>query len=125
MLKKALGTFEPAPSSVPEARRFVRRIVARHGGSQVLKRAELLVSELVTNAIRQARAPVQVEVGLDDRRLRVEVYDNGEGVPQIEHEGLWADHGRGLLLVARLSDRWGVEPARDGKRVWFELASGV
>lgn len=121
---RALGSFDPAASSVPEARRFVRGVTERQGEHELVKAAELLVSELVTNAVRHAHSPVHIEVDLDDRRLRVEVCDDGAGTPTIEGENIWSDHGRGLLLVARISDRWGVEPAEHAKCVWFELASG-
>jgi anti-sigma regulatory factor (Ser/Thr protein kinase) len=80
-----------------------------------------LVSELVTNAIQRAREPVEVGVDMDDRLLRVEVYDDGEGLPRVEPESVLSDHGRGLRLVAAISDRWGVRPYRDRKCVWFEL----
>jgi hypothetical protein len=66
---------------------------------------------------------VQVGVDLDGRRLRVEVCDDGEGMPRVVHESVWSDHGRGLQLVSAISDRWGVLPELDGKRVWFELRS--
>jgi anti-sigma regulatory factor (Ser/Thr protein kinase) len=117
----ALENFPAAASSVPEARHFVRSIAEEHGGSIVGEPAELLASELVTNAVRHGQKSVQVGVHLDGRRLRVEVYDDAKDFPMMEQESLWSDHGRGLLLVAAISDHWGVEPVREGKRVWFEL----
>lgn len=84
----------------------------------------LLVSELVTNAIRHCparEAPVRLEATLGAGHVRVEVRDRGAGfVPgRLEPQG--ADGGYGLLLVDRLASRWGVEAA-DGTAVWFELA---
>lgn len=119
--KKARETFDAAASSASAARRFVRRIAEPCEASEVVQRAELLVSELVTNAIQRAREPVEVGIDVDDRLLRVEVYDAGEGLPRVEPESVLSDHGRGLRLVAAISDRWGVRPYHDRKCVWFEL----
>lgn len=119
--KRARETFDAAASSASAARRFVRRIAEQSEASEVVRQAELLVSELVTNAIQHAREPVEVGVDMDGRLLRVEVYDNGEGLPRVEPESVWSDHGRGLRLVAAISDRWGVRPDRDRMCVWFEL----
>jgi anti-sigma regulatory factor (Ser/Thr protein kinase) len=120
---RAHGTFDTTASSVPEARRFVRRIAERTRAQRVVRAAELLVSELMTNAVLHARRSIQVVVVLDDRRLRVEVSDDGPGTPRIEGKSVWSESGRGLLLVDKISDRWGVEPVDDTKCVWFELAA--
>jgi anti-sigma regulatory factor (Ser/Thr protein kinase) len=121
--KRAIGSFDTTTSSASEARRFVRGITEQYGPKDLEQWAELLVSELVTNALRYASEPVQVGVDLDGHRLRVEVSDGGETMPRVVHESVWSEHGRGLPLVAALSDRWGVLPELDGKRVWFELRS--
>jgi anti-sigma regulatory factor (Ser/Thr protein kinase) len=120
---RAIRSFDTTTSSASEARRFVRGITEQYGSPDLEQWAELLVSELVTNALRYASEPVEVGVDLDGRRLRVEVCDDGEGMPRVVHESVWSDHGRGLRLVAAISDRWGVFSELDGKRVWFELRS--
>jgi anti-sigma regulatory factor (Ser/Thr protein kinase) len=85
----------------------------------------LLVSELVTNCVRHARAgddaPVELSVRLRPDGVRVEVRDSGPGFePQSEPRPRGADGGYGLFLVERMASRWGVD-TRDGTRVWFEL----
>jgi anti-sigma regulatory factor (Ser/Thr protein kinase) len=86
--------------------------------------AEILVSELVTNAVihaNDADEPVHLLVAADEMLLHVEVHDGGPGVP--EQLPAAPDEtrtsGRGLALVRGLSDRWGVD--RGPSRVWFEL----
>jgi anti-sigma regulatory factor (Ser/Thr protein kinase) len=84
--------------------------------------AQLLVSELVTNAVKYGGSgPVQVEVTADPRRFRTEVIDRGSGfhAPARDTEDLQTPGGWGLHLVEMLSDRWG---AHEGStHVWFEL----
>ena len=86
----------------------------------------LLVSELVTNAVRHAGVGpdgwVRVELRRSARRVRVEVAHPGNGFqhkpapPAPEANGGW-----GLVLVDRIADRWGITSSTDGTRVWFEL----
>jgi anti-sigma regulatory factor (Ser/Thr protein kinase) len=89
--------------------------------------AVLLLSELMTNALRHARtAPgreIGVRIALYDRRLRVEVADAGGGRPQLRTAGAEDESGRGLALVRALADRHGVCPRRHGigKAVWAEI----
>ncbi|MFD8978840.1 ATP-binding protein [Streptomyces sp. NPDC059564] len=91
-------------------------------------RAELLLSELVTNAVRHARAPQGRDIGIRIARydgvLRVEVADAGPAVkltPQVVAE--WDERGRGLAIVAALAERWGCCPRLHGigKTVWAEI----
>jgi serine/threonine-protein kinase RsbW len=86
---------------------------------------KLLVSELVTNAVRHPRHNGQIEVKLEltRARVRVEVCDPGDGFrkPRIGTPAPDALGGRGLLIVDRVASRWGVSPGRP-TRVWFELA---
>jgi anti-sigma regulatory factor (Ser/Thr protein kinase) len=83
--------------------------------------AELLVSELVTNAHEHAGGPAVVDVQVDDRSLRVAVADQDPTIPIPRKMTADAERGRGLLLVAALASRWGAAPAAHGKSVWFEL----
>jgi anti-sigma regulatory factor (Ser/Thr protein kinase) len=84
--------------------------------------ATLLVSELVTNAILHARSPVNLVVRKVKSAVRVEVFDDGNGVPQPLHPDHEADAGRGLGLVEAVANRWGVDDVDAGKTVWFEIA---
>lgn len=93
---------------------------------EVLGDVRLLVSELVTNALRHAglgdeeRIALAVKVNPTD--VRVEVTDHGRGFdPQTVPTDPEAAEGWGLYLVATLSDRWGVDSDGDATRVWFEL----
>jgi anti-sigma regulatory factor (Ser/Thr protein kinase) len=90
--------------------------------------AEVLVSEVVTNAVLHGTPdpddPPRLTVEADEGRLRVEVEDGGPGIVQPERAlpDPTATSGRGLALVGGLADRWGVE--RLPSRVWFELELG-
>lgn len=112
-------TFELAAhgASVGEARRHVRAHLRRQGCcDDTCETAVLLVSELVTNAVRHARSPlVKCSVGLEADEVRIEVEDQGEGGTPVAPVQAAADdmHGRGLYLVAALSQEWGVRE-RDG-----------
>jgi len=85
--------------------------------------ALLLVSELVTNAIRYAPGPILVELRVAGELLRVAVQDKAAHAapaprPDFEHT---AENGRGLVLMSQLARRWGADIVDDGKEVWFEL----
>lgn len=84
--------------------------------------AQLLVSELVTNAVLHAQSGIEVVVRHGGRRLRVEVGDASRTPPVLRRHDEDAMTGRGLSLVDQLSEAWGVERNADGKRVWFEVA---
>jgi len=119
--------FPPSAESVPKARRFVA--TALDGlPTEVGEVARLLVSELATNALVHARGGFEVTATYSARcgRVSIRVSDGGEGTPALGHPGPYEEHGRGLQLVAALSERWGVEPGpgQTGKTVWFELATG-
>jgi anti-sigma regulatory factor (Ser/Thr protein kinase) len=115
----------PHPDSASRARHAVGELGRHLDGSQ-LRDVQLLVSELVTNAVRHARLNsrdvIDLEVEISERALHVEVRDSGPGFePEDQprpNPGL--PSGWGLFLVEELSDRWGVE-LEAGTRVWFEL----
>lgn len=114
----------PAAPSV--ARLFVRNLCQEWGASSVCDVAELLSSELVTNAVVHASSPVELEAVYDDMSvLRIDVYDRSSKEinrePKQPSEG--AEGGRGLAIVAKLACRWGVDPLAQGKRVWFTLVN--
>lgn len=90
----------------------------------VAETAELVVSELVTNAVVHAATPVDVEAIVRRHGVRVEVADGSPHPPVPRaYEGL-AGTGRGLRLLEELADEWGVQPHPRGKTVWFELRTG-
>lgn len=112
------------PDSAAEARRALGE-VSDHLSPRRLEDARLLVSELVTNAIRHAGLDdddvIKLVVVTGDRALRIEVCDPGQGFDVSEPQADPArPSGWGLYLVRELSDRWGVEHNAQ-TRVWFEL----
>ena len=112
------------PDSAAEARRALGEL-SDHLSPRRLEDARLLVSELVTNAIRHAglgdHDVIRLVVLTGDRALRIEVCDPGRGFEMAEPEPDPArPSGWGLYLVRELSDRWGVE-RNDETLVWFEL----
>jgi anti-sigma regulatory factor (Ser/Thr protein kinase) len=112
------------PDSPAEARRALGE-VSDHLSPRRLEDAQLLVSELVTNAIRHAGLDdgdlIKLIVVAEDRSLRIEVCDPGHGFEVTEPDPDPArPSGWGLYLVRELSDRWGVEHNAQ-TRVWFEL----
>ncbi|MGW0610119.1 ATP-binding protein [Streptomyces sp. NPDC002788] len=116
-------------ASVPRARAMLHAVLRNWGVAQdVLDSAELILSELVTNALR-VRVPSDRQVGVriarfqTDGLLRLEVSDAGSGRPKVQAPGDDETGGRGLLLVEALAHRWGVDERAGGigKTVWAEL----
>jgi anti-sigma regulatory factor (Ser/Thr protein kinase) len=103
------------------ARRFVGQTLRSWGCDAIVADAELLVSELVTNAILHARSPSTVTIDRDRRHVRVAVCDSSSAQPRVRDYGPTAVTGRGMLLVDRIAERWGVDVNGGGKCVWFEV----
>ncbi|MEY9211185.1 ATP-binding protein [Thermobifida halotolerans] len=130
----AFSSFPGVSGSVADARRFVTaaiRLCPRiTAPEEVLDRAELIISELATNAIRHTRSgdpgeSFAVRVQVDHRGVRAEVRTRAPRlwhcVPRVVTPGdPFAEHGRGLLLVDRLATRWGVLAPWEGG-VYFAL----
>jgi serine phosphatase RsbU (regulator of sigma subunit)/anti-sigma regulatory factor (Ser/Thr protein kinase)/uncharacterized protein YigA (DUF484 family) len=108
------------PVAVPQARRFVAASLPK-ATEQSLEDAKLVVTELVTNALLHGQAPMVLRLVEDDGLVRIEVRDASRVLPVVPRENLEAMTGRGLGLVAALSESWGVEPISDGKVVWASL----
>ena len=88
--------------------------------------AEMLVSELATNALLHANTQFEVMVLRTGDTVRVTVTDGSTALPRRRSFGSESTTGRGLRLVASMSSAWGVEEQAGGKAVWFELpAAGV
>ncbi|MGW2426023.1 ATP-binding protein [Streptomyces sp. NPDC001709] len=80
---------------------------------------EMIVSELVTNAIRYGTPPVQIQL-IKDRTLTCEVHDGNSLAPRLRHAKTVDEGGRGLFIIAQLAQNWGVRYTLDGKTVWAE-----
>ena len=107
------------PATVPTARHLVARQLNEWGLEPLVTPAELIVSELITNAIRHGDGPNRLRL-IKHRVLTCEVSDTDTGRPRPRHPGTLDEHGRGLALVARLARRWGSRSEADGKVVWAE-----
>ncbi|MGW4430717.1 SpoIIE family protein phosphatase [Streptomyces tendae] len=83
--------------------------------------AELVVSELVTNAIRYGSPPIRLRLIHDTATLICEVSDTSHTAPHLRRARTWDEGGRGLLLVAQLTQRWGSRHTAEGKTIWAEL----
>lgn len=112
--------------SVREARRFLRETLDGWSLSGIEDASQIVVSELVTNAVTHAASDCQLRLLRRDSTVRVEVVDGGVGIPDPKPPTATAEHGRGLHIVSALAKAWGTEslPA-GGKVVWVELASGA
>ncbi|NEE22117.1 SpoIIE family protein phosphatase [Streptomyces sp. SID7499] len=107
------------PSAVAQTRKDVVEQLERWGLSDAVFVTELVVSELVTNAIRHAEPPVQLRL-IHDSTLICEVSDGGNTAPHLRRARTYDEGGRGLLLVARLTERWGTRQGTSGKTIWAE-----
>ncbi|MFI9310980.1 SpoIIE family protein phosphatase [Streptomyces triculaminicus] len=109
------------PSAVAGARADITRQLTEWGLEEMVFATELILSELITNAIRHAAGPIGVRL-LYDRTLICEVSDTSSTSPHLRYAADEDEGGRGLFLVSQLSDRWGTRYYARGKIIWAELA---
>jgi anti-sigma regulatory factor (Ser/Thr protein kinase) len=107
------------PAAVAEVRRQVSDRLVAWGLEEIGFVAELLVSELVTNAIRYAAEPIRLRL-IRDRNLVYEISDGSSTAPHLRRARAFDEGGRGLYLVAHLTQRWGTRYTRTGKTIWAE-----
>ncbi len=107
------------PAAVGEVRSQVTRRLAQWGLDELAFTTELILSELVTNAIRYGGDTVHVRV-LRDRSLICEVFDSSSTSPHLRYAAMTDEGGRGLFLVAQLAERWGTRYTPAGKVIWAE-----
>ncbi|ARF59052.1 SpoIIE family protein phosphatase/ATP-binding protein [Streptomyces gilvosporeus] len=107
------------PSAVAEVRAAAVRTLVEWDLADAAFTAELILSELVTNAIRYASGPIHVRL-IRDRSLICEVSDHSSTSPHLRQAATTDEGGRGLFLIAQLAERWGTRYTGDGKVIWTE-----
>ncbi|KUL33157.1 SpoIIE family protein phosphatase [Streptomyces regalis] len=107
------------PAAVADARKTAARQLSEWGLEELAFTTELVVSELVTNAIRYATGPIRLRL-IRDRALICEVFDGGATAPHLRHPRTTDEGGRGLLLVSQFTQRWGTRFVPEGKIIWAE-----
>jgi len=117
----ASWTFPSDPTIVAAARNLTASQLAAWGLTELDFTTALLVSELVTNAIRYAGGKIQLRL-IRDTSLTCEVSDGSSTAPHVRHPRASDEGGRGLLLVAQLAERWGTRQTAEGKIIWAEQA---
>jgi anti-sigma regulatory factor (Ser/Thr protein kinase) len=118
------------PATVPQVRSALRQLLCEWHLEQLSDTATLLMSELVTNAVkadgvrrpRLRRTNIMASVRLSDTGLVLEVWDANPAPPVAHELDLTSDGGRGLLMIECLGDKWGHHAADGGKVVWCEIA---
>jgi anti-sigma regulatory factor (Ser/Thr protein kinase) len=115
-------TLEADVASSAVARRFMEETLQRWSCGDLLDVVNLLVSELVTNAVVHGGSEADVSVVLTPTALRVEVADQDTSMPVPTEADDWATSGRGLALVELMSEAWGIDRRPNGKAIWFEVA---
>ncbi|MEV6996968.1 SpoIIE family protein phosphatase [Streptomyces sp. NPDC093982] len=107
------------PAAVADARKTASRMLSEWGLEELVFTTELVVSELVTNAIRYSDGPIRLRL-IKERALVCEVFDGGATAPHLRHPRTTDEGGRGLLLVSQVTQRWGTRFVPDGKIIWAE-----
>ncbi len=114
-------TLPPELTSARRARDLIRRPLTRWNIAELIPVTELLVSEMITNAVRYAQGPIELRLVLEGG-LVCEVLDNSAALPRLRYPGNEDERGRGLQVVSQMAQRWGARRTAAGKIVWSEQA---
>ncbi|MCW8375820.1 SpoIIE family protein phosphatase [Streptomyces justiciae] len=118
--RRAAWRLDASPSAVAVARRRTREQLAAWGlNGETADDTQLIVSELVTNAVRYGTPPIELRL-IHDRTLTCEVRDAGSASPHLRHAGVVEEGGRGLFITSQLSQAWGTRYTASGKTIWTE-----
>ena len=118
--------FDPELTAPAAARRFVSDVLNRWGHeASLVEDAQLLVTELATNAVIHARSPFTVSAEPSGSGVRLSIQDASSVRPTVREPRGLGSSGRGLQLVVAIAARWGVDLTDDGKTVWAELRPGL
>jgi anti-sigma regulatory factor (Ser/Thr protein kinase) len=111
------------PQSAAEARSLVLVVCNRWHADEVCSDTELVVTELIANAVRHAGTEIVVRLArlTSLRGVRAEVTDHSTRPVRPRQAGALSENGRGLFLVDTLSSRWGADATSEGKTVWAEI----
>ncbi|MFD3586036.1 SpoIIE family protein phosphatase, partial [Streptomyces sp. NPDC058683] len=107
------------PEALTDLRAAVTRQLAHWGLEDLAFTTELIISELVNNAIRYTIGPIHLRL-FCDHALTCEVFDSSTAIPHLHQASTMDEGGRGLFLVARLAERWGARHTQEGKVIWTE-----
>ncbi|WP_328885070.1 ATP-binding SpoIIE family protein phosphatase [Streptomyces sp. NBC_00316] len=108
------------PAAVSDARTHVAEKLTAWGLADATPTTELIVSELVTNAIRHAQPPIRLRLIHHAASLVCEVADSSSTSPHLRRARTFDENGRGLFIVAQLTERWGTRHDHHGKTIWAE-----
>jgi len=122
-LARAQMTLRPEPQQVAAGRRFTRETLTAWQHTELADIACLLVSEILTNAVRHARQTISLRLHHTVREVIAEITDDNPQLPQLILPAPAGENGRGLTLVDALAATWGARPSGTGKTVWFTLAT--
>lgn len=114
--------LESSPQAVGLARRYVRERLESWGLEILIDNAELIVSELATNAVQASTGIITVSLKRENTHVGLAVWDASDDVPALKHGSVDAENGRGLEIVEALAQHWGFYQVYQGKVVWAELA---
>ncbi|MEU2777042.1 ATP-binding protein [Streptomyces sp. NPDC007162] len=120
-------SFAAEPAEVAALRRLLRTHLGFWGLAELTESAQLCLSELVSNVITHVGpgTPTTLAVSVSDTHLRIEIHDpDTRALPRLVDSAGDAETGRGMALVAAMSERWGVQLLSDRKITWVELAAG-
>ncbi|MDF3299511.1 SpoIIE family protein phosphatase [Streptomyces tropicalis] len=118
----ATWRLDPDPTAVAVARgRARRQLTAWNIDEETAFHTQVIVSELVTNAVRYGAPPIELRL-IHDRTLTCEVSDSGSAAPHLRYARTADEGGRGLFIAAQLAQSWGTRYTPDGKTVWTEQA---
>jgi anti-sigma regulatory factor (Ser/Thr protein kinase) len=120
---KRLHAFPAETGSVRAARISIQDALA-DVDKRLVESIVLMVSELTTNAILHARTEFTVEIETSQEQVRITVSDAGPGDPALKEPERETTTGRGLQIVERLADEWGIVDGSPGESVWFAVHTG-
>ncbi|MFN2562651.1 MAG: ATP-binding protein [Jatrophihabitans sp.] len=121
----ATREYAPDLSNIAQARRWLTHELAAglHAPANLVADVELVLSELLTNAIKAGASRVSVELNADSERILLTVADDAAGRVVLRTPTADAPSGRGLPIVELISSAWGVDTRRAGKKVWATFAT--